>query len=183
MKINTKDNLLLIDFWIVVCILILNTMFFLIHINIVFDYNVILFLIYFNIIFCFYNFIKSIIGGILIINSYFRKEIYLLKNKSKFNNYLLYISVYALIFCSVLIMFISSFKTNKNIITIIREILLLIYAFVNMLGIPCWIFWYTYSNNSISKRKKKILSIFTQIISISMYFIILYYLFVLILEY
>ena len=146
MKINR--NIFLFDFWFLIGFVIFQ-----IVLTIPSHYNTYsyFFLKYITVMYIAYNFIKSIIGGILFLWSLFNKKIAF--TKTFFSIHFLFFTIFPLW----IFILLGGVDSDINFIINIFGVQFTTYQFykfaitnlfVNMLGLPMWLFYYTFSRNS-----------------------------------
>ena len=191
MKWINKNNLLLLDFWFVVGIIVFDfvvimgrwTNFINIDSHIfVYIYYVVN---YINILFIIICFAKSITGIILLLKSVIKKDKYITENILKslpFFSFFFLLSILLLIYYiyEYVDYFVDYFPNdhynNKDSFFFSIQISLIhlmrfaiINTLINIFGIPLWFSWYMYSNKSINNKMKIIANIITQIMIILTY--------------
>jgi hypothetical protein len=176
MKGINKNNLLLLDFWFVVGIIVFDFVFIGIPKNFIPVYISYVFK-YINILFIIICFAKSIAGIILLIKSIIKKDNYVTENILEL---LFFFILFILLSILILILYIFLYvnylpNTNEDPIFLFSIQIGLIYlirfgiinTLINIFGIPLWFSWYMYSNKSINDEMKRAINIITQIMIIS----------------
>ena len=181
---ESRNKVLIFDYWSVICfgfltIIITFFVIFIKRFEIDFLINIYLRIGFYYII---YTFIKSITGIIVFFKKFFLEKHFMIKNKLFYlcKNYLLYaISLLLPIYIAwdrfddpdlnfTYIFFGLSFGTYQIIKIFVLNI------FVNMIGIPLWLFNYTFSKNYIKSIKKRILIPVTLILTFLVNLIVIY---------
>ena len=167
MKIVCKNIVFTFDFWILFGFIFLVLGFSIFSKIIDFDKNE-----YFRflpqcvfIFFIFYNFIKSIIGIILLIRELFKKQMNIIQKV--FLPHILFIIVLVLILCFYRFR-LSDPDINYSIIIMGCSIstyriyqFFVVNLFSNILGLPMWLFNFAFMKDQIKKENKILLNIFT----------------------
>jgi hypothetical protein len=127
-----------------------------------------------------FSFAKSIVGGILVLRAFNKNELNITKNVFFFLLHLFYIM--ALIYTVYTYRFRLS-DPDIDYIIIIHGLnihtyrlyqLAIINLFVNMIGMPSWLFYYTFSKNTIKNYMKIILNILSAILTLFINWLIIF---------